>query len=380
MGLAAALVAAAAEGLALDLERWLDRRPTVARPLNSRAKLTLWARRNPLVLGLVLMLFALMGLGVIAVYDEMREIENTLANVAETHADSVRNWLTRQRRLVSAWAARDSLGDLIVAANGDELGRLVLEWADDTNDGVHASAYESIFVVDAASGSLLARSPYLDPRDEGFDFARRDYYSGAVRLATEQGGSPAYLSRVYYSISEDRYKFAISAAVWHQEQIVGVVAASVTTGPDLGGLLPLAEDGNSAFVLLAVRDENVVQGESDARPQNAGNLLTIAHPSLEAGDDPFWFDASGEAGFLASRCHGGFRDPAAASNPDFAGRWTACWAPVEGTQSEAEFLVVYQQRAQGVRAVLWISVLLALAAILMALTMQFLSRAARFRG
>jgi serine/threonine protein kinase len=371
---------AAAEGVALDLERWLDRRPTVARPLNPRARLTLWARRNPLALGIVVMLFALMGLAVIAVYDEMQEIETTLVNVAETHADSVRNWLGRQRELISAWATREDLGALVVADDVDELQRLVLEWEDDTNDGVHTSPYQSIFVVDAESGSLLARSPYLDPRDDGYDFVQRDYYAGAVHLATQPGDSPAYRSRVYFSISENLYKFAVSAAIWHEERIVGVVAASVTTSPNLGGLLPLAEDGNSAFVLFAARDENVVQGESNTRPQSAGNLLTLAHPLLEAGSDPFWLEASEETEFLSSECHRNFRDPAAASRPEQAGPWTACWAPVDGTATETELLVTYQQRARGLGPGLWLFLLFALAAIPITLAMQFLSRAVQNRG
>jgi serine/threonine protein kinase len=144
---------AAAEGLALDLERWLNRLPTRARPLAPPDKLRLWARRNPLGLGLVAMLLALAVLGIIAVYDEMREVENTLANVAETHADSVQSWLRRQRELVTAWATREGLGAMVAGRNLGELQRLVLEWGNDTNDGVHASAYQSIFIVDAESGA-----------------------------------------------------------------------------------------------------------------------------------------------------------------------------------------------------------------------------------
>jgi len=371
---------AAAEGLALDLERWLNRLPTRARPLSPRARLALWARRNPLVLGLAVMLCALLGLAAVTVYDEMREVENTLENVAETHADSVQNWLRRQRELVSAWAAREGLGAVVAANDVDELQRLVLAWEDDTDDGVHASPYQSIFVVDAESGSLLARAPNLDPQDEGYDFVQRDYYAGAVRLATQPGNSPAYRSRVYFSISDDLYKFAISAAIWHEQRIVGVVAASVTTSPDLGGLLPLSEDGNSAFVLLAVRDENVVQGDSQGRPADAGNLMTLAHPVLAEGGDPFWLARSAEPQFLASRCHGNYRDPTASSSEQYAGIWTACWAPVGSAEAEAELFVVYQQRSQGVRAGVWIAVLIALAVVLVAASMQRLRRSGRSRG
>ena len=133
-------------------------------------------------------------------------------------------------------------------------------------------------------------------------------------------------------------------------------------------------------MLLAVRDDNAVQGDSVARPQDAGKLLTLAHPQLEANGDPFWLPESVETEFLGSICHGDFRDPAASSSPAYTGLWHACWAPVRGTEGEAEFYVVYQQRAQGIPAGLWISVLFALAAVLIALSMQHLRRAATSRG
>jgi hypothetical protein len=123
-----------------------------------------------------------------------------------------------------------------------------------------------------------------------------------------------------------------------------------------------------------------VQGESDTRPQDAGNLLTLAHPSLEAGSDPFWLSASEEAAFLASNCHRDHRDPASFSNPAYAELWTACWAAVEGSDVEPEFYVVYQQRQRGGLPSLWAAVWFALAAMLIALSVQYLRREVRNRG
>src|SRR5215813_11926658 len=54
-----------AGALAEDLERWLDGRPIIARPISPPAQLWRWSRRNPIVAGMAALLLALgSGLGV----------------------------------------------------------------------------------------------------------------------------------------------------------------------------------------------------------------------------------------------------------------------------------------------------------------------------
>jgi TolB-like protein/Tfp pilus assembly protein PilF/tRNA A-37 threonylcarbamoyl transferase component Bud32 len=61
-----------AGALAEDLERWLDGRSIVARPVSPPAQLWLWSRRNPIVAGMAALLLALgSGLGVMIWQSEM---------------------------------------------------------------------------------------------------------------------------------------------------------------------------------------------------------------------------------------------------------------------------------------------------------------------
>src|SRR5262249_1249429 len=75
-------------------------------------------------------------------------------------------------------------------------------------------------------GTVLADS-YEDPRSVGKRYDFRDYFQGIRNRDPAGSDSEVYLSRVYQSEQDERFKVSATTRVWDGERLLGVVGASL---------------------------------------------------------------------------------------------------------------------------------------------------------
>jgi len=322
--------------LALDLERWrLDQAPR--RVLVSwRARARLWCRRNPTGLILLLAVTAFLGLAGWRIFDALREPARAQAALARQQAKTLELRLLQLSDALTKAARDHPFGELLEQKDSALKTHLIQTAKERVDLNGRSPFQENWFLVDL-EGTIVARSSRLDARFEHAFLAQRDYFKGACELAEAKGGSPVYVSRVYQSIipEDKRYKFGFATVVRHDGEVVGVLVATVTTGPDMG-LLEL-KDGELVTALLAEEDPFVMAGEQRPRG-SASPYLILLHPAYRQGDQPVWFPKA-RLDELRAGVTADYRDPLAVVNEEYAGRWLAAFAPVEGSS----FIVVVQR-------------------------------------
>ncbi len=341
-----------AREVAEELERWLDGRPILARPVSGPARLVRWARRRPGAAGLAaLAVLVPVLVSVVATWlarsrAERLEEEVLAGDVhAARGAASTLLWqLEGHARGLHEAAGSPAVASALRSGDGERLEALCRELRGGRE------ILRSVFVLDA-EGRLLA----VDPPNRsvvGRDFARRDYYRGAIEhgLAGRRGLDSVHLSRVFRSENDRLDKFALSAPIPRSEpdRPAGVLALSIATSSALGAIDP--GDDRRIAVLVGPRD---AAGEDAARvimlhPAYGEAVEPVALPA-GAIPEPPPRDAGPEFRLAAPPRRGeaelpGYLDPAAAVDPAFEGRWLAGWSPVGHT----EYLVVVQQRPASV--------------------------------
>ncbi len=356
-----------AEGLAKDLERWLANLPTEARPPKPVDRLRLWCRRNPVGVGLAAVLLALLTLAGLNVVDRLSEPRRTQATLARQQAETLEIRLQQLSQAVASAAGNSQVGELLVQQDLPNLQVFMVETGNSRVDLNGSSPFESWFVIDRRNGIIVARWPEMSPDTEGVDFSGRDYFAGLSDAVSANG---TYISQVFRALSDELYKFAISAWVQHEGENVGLVVATVTTSQQMG--LPGTEDQGFVTALLARRDSFMVPGETGTSPEGASDFVVLLHPGYERGIEPVWFPENYLAA-LQSGSTGEYRDPVALLDDEaageYGGRWVASFAPV----ADSEFAVLVQQEYAPVIPVgLWIVVLLVLAAVLLTLAIKYL--------
>ena len=339
-----------AAALANDLERWQRGDMVRARHLNRAERFFRWCRRHPAILGtitfigLMLLAVSISAVSIARQQEERlrtevgqanqfaaRHVAGTIQAQLQRHGNSVRD-IADQSELRAILADRARLSAFI-----DDSRRTL------NADSVHAPArpdtapnIASLFVLDV-NGRMLAASPVL-PHVIGQDFSGRDYFRGALRKSRRSGMERIHFSRVFRSENDGLDKFAIAVAIRSSEgrpDSAGVLVATITTDASFG-LTQLHDDHRKA-VLLAPRDTHPVRGEPTDYGQ-ALELLILVHPAYRHGVDPVRFPDAVPYGL--ERIEYNYRDPVAASSPEYEGRWLAAFAPVVGT----EFVVIVQQR------------------------------------
>ncbi len=246
------------------------------------------------------------------------------------------------------------------------LQAFMLETGNSRVDLNGSSPFESWFVIDRRNGAIVARWPEMSPDTEGVDFGGRDYVRGLSDAADEDG---TYISQVFKALSDELYKFGISAWVRHDGENVGVVVATVTTSRQMG--LPGIEGQGFVTALLARRDSFVVPGETGTPPEGASDFVVLLHPGYERGIEPVWFP-EGYLAALESGSTGQYEDPVALLDDEdareYGGRWVASFDPV----ADSEFVVLVQRAyAPLMPTELWIVVVLVLAAVLLTLAIKY---------
>src|SRR5262249_32837967 len=76
--------------------------------------------------------------------------------------------------------------------------------------------------VMSPDGTVLADS-YEDPRSVGKRYDFRDYFQGIRNRDPAGSDSEVYLSRVYQSEQDERFKVSATTRVWDGERLLGVV-------------------------------------------------------------------------------------------------------------------------------------------------------------
>ena len=266
-----------AEGLAKDLDRWLAHRPAEARPLSRLDRSRLWSRRNPLGVGLALMILAFLTLAGVIIANRIAEPGRALVALARQNAETLQLRVEQLRQAVEV-ARNPRHGQLLTQRNFTGLQTLIEETGNRRVDLNGKSPFESWFIIDDLDGEILARWPAPSEQTQSKDRRYRDYYKGALLLAKTESGTPVYVSRVYQAFADGLYKFEVSAAVRDGDKIVGAIVASVTTSPQMG--LPQTENSEFTTALLA-------RGDPPEPGQAAGRRFGIprpASPRLRARD------------------------------------------------------------------------------------------------
>ncbi len=173
----------------------------------------------------------------------------------------------------------------------------------------------------------------------------RDYFRGAKDLANKSGGRRVFVSRVFHSEIDHRYRLAVSVPFCPKGRFAGVVTATVVTDATFG--LDHLHDQRHKVALLAAQDPNPPRGPP-VTPEPPPAYLILLHPCYAYGDTPLRFpddqlpsfdppDADGAALHAVKTF---YLDPAGQRDPAYAGRWLAGFAKVENSQ----MIVIVQQR------------------------------------
>lgn len=278
--------------------------------------------------------------------------------VAEAVARQIdRRWLTLERE-----AADAELRRLIQDSAGKEMAseqrRQLQAWIKDVALR-HRNLITTSWFLSDRTGLRLGRYPFSDETQER-NFAYRDYFHGQGRSFPPgtQGIPPiqrVHRSYVFESLTTSNRMVGFSAPVWSgpeedaAREVIGVLTMTVELG-HFAELRPEAGSGNNQVAVLVDtrQDENSVQGSILEHP-HLTELLQLSRDDQLTYHLPAYFldeplvrelerlrqqatatDAPpGESapedrlGLLED-----YRDPIAAADVNFAGRWLAACEPV----------------------------------------------------
>ncbi len=199
-------------------------------------------------------------------------------------------------------------------------------------------------------GRMVACSP--DASIVGQDHRDREWYRGAREHDGKRGFDAVHVSKVFVSVlRRSLFKFSLSVPVYAGRRagapVIGVLGASFTTHANLG-LARLSDE----------RHKVVVAGRRDPRsdsPSLPDDYLVLVHPAYRRGEPAVRVDTpilrtftpkpqNGELRPPDSTQVGGvdedFKDPLAARDARYEGRWWAGVAPVGNTP----FVTIVQRR------------------------------------
>src|SRR5262249_52820946 len=113
--------------------------------------------------------------------------------------------------------------------------------------------------VMSPGGTILADS-YEDPKSVGGNYPFRDYYAGLFRGDAPKDRTAVYLSRVYESEQDGRYKFSAVTRVLDGERVLGLLGASIAIDVQLVALDMRREPAGA--MLVAPMDRTRRPGQS----------------------------------------------------------------------------------------------------------------------
>jgi serine/threonine-protein kinase len=271
-----------AEALADDLDRCLRGIPPKARRPSRLERVRRWCGRYPAAAAtfissaIALITLTLWAFAGIRAQERARrdEVLDTNVYAARAVAGTVLAQLDRYADQV----AKEARDPRLVAAveRGDAVAVQELCGAIYTRHIGEASMLPSWFVINAR-GRQLARHPAPQYGKPFFvDFTFRDYFQGAMALPAGSDRQ-AYVARAIRAASDDQFKLVIASPLVREGgSVVGVLAAWISTGRQLGAL-KLSDDRRIAA--LAVRRDRHVDGD----PLPDEHILLV-HDGVEHGE------------------------------------------------------------------------------------------------
>jgi serine/threonine-protein kinase len=219
---------ASAGELADDLENWLAGRAILARPVGRVSRALKWARRYPERAGLAAVAALLLLAVVVAGFGQGW---STNAEYARQLAASADHQFLLVKYAVGQTARDGDLRDLLTSPapdarrlerHLDKTKREFLRWF--TRPGEEPPIVN--WFVMSPDGTILADS-YEDPRSVGKRYDFRDYYKGIHDQDPARDPGEVYLSRVYLSEQDGRFKVTATTRVGDGERLLGFVGASL---------------------------------------------------------------------------------------------------------------------------------------------------------
>jgi serine/threonine-protein kinase len=215
-----------AQALANDLRRWLAGEAIQARPCGPIERTVKWSRRHPeraLLLALATCLVLALGIGYVW------QLWASNAGYARQLADSVDHQLLLIQYAVNQTAqdvelrqalSEPSVNQARLRTLLDRTKQAFSRWF--TRPGEQPPIV-NWFAMDL-QGTILADS-YEDPKSVGKNYRFRDYFAGL--MVQDPATDRVYISRVYESEQDDRYKFTVITRIRNGERLLGLIGASV---------------------------------------------------------------------------------------------------------------------------------------------------------
>ncbi|HRI67351.1 MAG TPA: protein kinase [Polyangium sp.] len=247
--------------LAEDLERYVRGEAPLARRPSPLVRAARWCGRHPATTGLFgagvlgLLSFSIWAAISVREQESARRQEVLATNVfaARAIAGTVLAQIREYGDTVAEEARNPHLAQALTQGNAAE-AQAICE-AVHARHATQASPIVWWFVMDA-SGVLRAQMPAPTfGKSYYLTYTFRDYFRGAKGLPVDMA-RPVYVSRAFYSTSDDRHKFAVVSPIRGEGGVfLGLLAAELATDRRLGSL-ELSDDRRIA-VLTVRRDRDL---------------------------------------------------------------------------------------------------------------------------
>jgi serine/threonine-protein kinase len=270
--------------LADDLDRWLEGRPILARPAGSLERATKWAKRHP-ERAIITAVAALAAFFLVVAFFWQLWLSN--ARYARQLADSADYQLLLVKYAVSQTAQDAELRELLSDPQKNQ-ARLraylvrtkeaFVRWFTRPGENVPIINW---FVMDA-EGTILADS-YEDPNSVGKNYRFRDYYRRGID-SDIQGRHGVYVSRVYESEQDDRFKFTAMTRIEGPGALYGLLGASLAVDSKLVAL-DMKKEAPGA-IIVGPADANLRAGQPADAHELPQYVVVLHRDYAVAGQKP----------------------------------------------------------------------------------------------